>query len=94
MAISDDTIKCTETAKIVKAKTDLGLFQIHVKTIQNYNLDPLKLKNNLEYMFDSHFKILKDKINACKNKKNPWTCYHSFNQKPRKEYEKLTMKYF
>jgi len=93
-AKSDDDIKCIETAKIVNATTDVGYFQIHVNTIKNYELDPLRLKNDIEYMFDSHFRILKDKILVCKGKRNPWSCYHSFSPKPRKIYEQLALRHF
>lgn len=87
-----DNLKCYETTEKVKIYTDIGLFQIHYKTIEYYNLDPIKLKNNLEYMFESHFKILKDKIKICKGEKS-WSCYHSFNKKQKNIYYNLVSRF-
>lgn len=77
-----------ETPTIVV--TDVTLYQFHIKTINHYGLDLNKLRTNLEYATDSHFKILKDKINLCKKRgvssSVAWSCYHSTTDKLRKRY--------
>lgn len=79
---------CIETFKYVKGYSDISLFQFHALTIKHYKLDPVKLKNNLEYAVEKHFMIMKDKLKLCKYlEEDAWTCYHSTTPKLRKRYK-------
>jgi len=90
----------TKSGKLVKGVTDVGVFQIHVGTIQNYkkqlgwNIDLQRLRTDVEYQTVWHIKILKRKIRICSRYKyrkrysiekgNEWSCYHSFTTWERK----------
>jgi hypothetical protein len=69
------------------------MFQFHVNTIVNYKIDPVRLKNDIDYCVDWHFKLMNIKKKECKNKDKPWSCYHSKTEKLRKEYIKLVERY-
>lgn len=82
--------ECQETYIIYKGVSDVCMFQIHVNTVINYDIDPIKLKNDLSYCIDWHFKIMNIKKQTCKKLGNEaWSCYHSTNKMLRKQYIKL-----
>lgn len=74
--------------------TDVGVFQLHVKTITNLQIDIDRLKRDVDYQTFWHAKILSDKIRTCKNRRsalrvkvgNEWSCYHSFTYAKRRVY--------
>ena len=78
---------CGEVSRLERGYRDVGIWQFWVQTIKDYNLNPILLKNDINYATESHFKILSIKINICKDSKHPWTCYHSFNKKLRRRYK-------
>ena len=74
--------------------TDVGIFQIHVKTAENYGMDIFKLLNSVEYQVVSHMKILKQKLKLCADLGDEaYSCYHSKTPKYRKAYVKHIKKY-
>lgn len=76
--------------KIVKGYTDLCMFQFHVDTIMKHELDPVKLKNDVEYCVKQHFILMKRKREICSHlKEDSWVCYHSVNKVPREYYKML-----
>lgn len=81
-----DCDSCEYKYKKVKVHTDIGYFQFHVGTIEYYNLDPVKLKFDMEYNVEAHFKLLKIKMKLCRNKKHPWACWHSKTNSLNKKY--------
>lgn len=81
--------------KIVKGYTDLCMYQFHVDTIVSHNLDPIKLKDDVEYCVEQHFILLRQKRKLCKHlKEDSWVCYHSINKVPREYYKHLVKEYF
>ena len=86
--------------RVVRGHTDLGVFQIHINTIENlkkeanWNIDYFKLRNDVEYQTYWHIRILKRKIETCEKMKdklniengNEWSCYHSYTYKHRIKY--------
>lgn len=81
--------------------TDVGVFQIHVKTLANLvtegnKIDLSRLETDVEYQAYWHAKILKSKIQTCKSKReklnvtpgSEWSCYHSFTLQERRVYLK------
>jgi hypothetical protein len=80
--------------QIVEGFTDICMYQFHVDTIINYNLDPVLLKNDLDYCVQSHFKILNSKKRLCRYLNDEaWTCYHSANEPYRSRYKKAVEKF-
>lgn len=75
--------------------TDICMFQFHSRTIKAEKLDAYKLHTDLEYCVEQHIKLLKKKIKICKKRlgKDAYSCYHSFNDGPRKVYQKLVERY-
>jgi hypothetical protein len=62
----------------IRGITDYGIAQLHRSTIRNYNFDVKKLyEKDLDYTISCHMRILKDKIQLCKDMSKPWACYHS-----------------
>jgi len=88
-----DEEKCSEDWKVVRGVSDVCMFQFHVNTIVNYNIDPIKLKNNIEYCVEWHFKLMKKKKKMCRKMKKPWACYHSKNKTLRNIYISLVERY-
>lgn len=90
----------TKSGKVVKGVTDVGVFQLHVDTIQNYkeqlgwDIDFQRLRTDVEYQTFWHVRTLKRKIRICSIDKyrerysvehgNEWSCYHSFTTWERK----------
>ena len=87
--------KCEETFRYVRGSSDISIFQFHTLTIKRYNMDAVKLKNNLEYAVDKHFMLMKKKLKYCKHLGDEaWTCYHSRTSKFRKRYKEDVERYF
>lgn len=86
---------CTEYAKYVTGYSDVGIFQFHVNTIQNYSMDALRLRDDIEYATEQACLLLSLKIKECKDVgKNAWACYHSRTEHHRKLYVKLVNRYY
>lgn len=81
-------VNCEGKRVVRKVATDIGLFQFHVRTIENMNIDSQRLQLDLEYAVEQHVKLLKHKMKVCKSKgiDNTWGCYHSYTKEKRDEY--------
>ena len=88
-----DEEKCAEDWKIIRGVSDVCMFQFHVNTIVNYDIDPIKLKNDINYCVDWHFKLMNIKKKLCRKMNKPWACYHSKNKHLRNMYIKLVERY-
>jgi len=77
--------------------TDVSMYQFHVDTIENFKLDTERLRTDLEYATEQHFKLLAKKIKVCSNrgigKNKAWACYHSYTRKHMNKYYKLVGRY-
>ena len=83
-----------ERAEYVEGYSDISIFQFHALTIKRLGLDPVKLKNNLEYAVEQHFKLMKKKLKICKHLGDEaWSCYHSTTPNLRKRYKKDVERY-
>lgn len=71
---------------------DSGIFQVHPGTARRYKIDMERLKHDLPYAVDQHFRILRDKLQACPGKRG-WSCYHSKTPHLRKKYEASVLRY-
>jgi len=69
------------------------MFQFHVNTILTYGINPVKLKKNMEYCIEWHFKLMKKKRGYCKHLDKPWACYHSKTKHLREKYIKMVERY-
>ena len=86
-----------------KAVTDIGVWQLHVRTIALQGLDPELLQHDLEYQVKEHIKLLAKKIKLCSKKRiakrwniprhEAYSCYHSVTPKFRKLYVNKTEKF-
>jgi len=84
----------TKAGKIIHGDTDIGVFQLHVNTIEYMGIDLERLRTDVDYQTYWHIRILKSKISTCKAKReqlqvqegNEWSCYHSFTFKKRRIY--------
>ena len=86
---------CLIKLTTLKAVSDVGLFQLHASTIRNYSLDAIKVADNLEYMVETHYMVLAEKIKLCNNLgKDAWSCYHSRTKLLRKSYMKKVNRYY
>jgi len=85
---------CLETWAVVKGVTDVCMFQFHVQTILNYDIDPIKLKNDINYCVTWHFKLMRIKKKQCKSLgSKSWSCYHSSSKVLREQYVELVERY-
>jgi hypothetical protein len=83
------------TEQLVRGCTDLGMFQIHIGTAQQYGLDLLLLSIDLEYNLKAYITVMKDKIKQCQHLGDTaWTCYHSTTEKYRVQYYHLVSRWF
>ena len=83
------------TWRVERGVTDVCMFQFHVDTIIDMGIDPIKLKDNIEYCVEQHFRLMKIKRNLCADLgDDSWTCYHSKNPRLRQVYKKLVARYF
>jgi hypothetical protein len=84
----------TKKGRLISGVTDVGVFQIHVRTIAAFGINPSRLERDVEYQTYWHTKILAQKVKTCsKNRKsmevksgNEWSCYHSFTYEKRQVY--------
>jgi hypothetical protein len=86
-----------KAGKYVKIKgiTDVGVWQFHIDTIKDFDIDINKLMTDLEYATHAHFRILKDKIRECSHLKTyAWTCYHSKTKRHREYYKKRVKRFY
>lgn len=76
--------------KYIKGYSDICMFQFHATTIVNNKLNPIKLRDSIDYCIYNHFKLLSNKIKLCRKLKieKPWSCYHSITPKFRNKYIK------
>lgn len=82
------------TWRIEKGVTDVCMFQFHVDTIVDMGIDPIKLRDNLDYCVEQHFRLMKIKRNLCSDLgEDSWTCYHSKKQTLRENYKRLVARY-
>lgn len=73
---------------------DLGISQINIKTIRNFDLDPELLITDLEYSIESGLKVLKDFKKRYKHKEPDWwTRYNASNEERRNMYKESVSKY-
>lgn len=87
--------KCIAHYRYVDGYSDLTVFQFHTRTIVGYQLDPVKLSNNLDYAVQEHFLLLREKMKQCEDLgAEAWTCYHSKTPIFREQYEKLVDRYY
>lgn len=84
---------CRENWRVVRGASDICMFQFHVNTITAYDIDPVKLKNDLDYCVDWHFKLMAIKRKMCRKLEKPWACYHSKTPKLREIYIKFVEEY-
>lgn len=69
---------CKKSYVIVEGHSDITVFQLHVNTIINYGIDPLRLTQDMDYLVDWHYRILKRKQHECRSYgREAWACYHS-----------------
>lgn len=115
IAMQESSIKNIDKKNTVLVKmgntvtgiSDIGVFQIHIKTVinmqkqQNWHINFNRLVKDVKYQTYWHARLLKRKINICKKMHlklhikpgNEWSCYHSFSYKKRKEYLKDVNRY-
>ena len=81
-----------EMGNLTYGLTDIGIFQLHVKTIQHFNINFERLLVDMEYQVKWHVLILKHKIKVCKKRlkkkeQATWACYHSYSRTRRARYQ-------
>ena len=95
-----DAVYVKEDGSIHKGISDIGVFQIHVNTVENFrrdhgwDIDIDRLIVDVDYQVYWHIRLLKHKVNTCKKlrsklkvkKGNEWSCYHSYTFSKRKKY--------
>jgi hypothetical protein len=92
----------TKEGTVVRGITDVGLFQLHIHTIENmrkqgWNIDFQRLRTDIEYQTYWHIRLLQSKIKTCKAHQvemsvkpgDEWSCYHSYTPKLREIYRKM-----
>lgn len=87
--------KCKKTHEIVHGNSDIGVFQFHVNTIINKDIDPVLLTEDMDYMVDWHFRFLKEKKNMCQHLGVEWWgCYHSRTPELHSRYIRKVSRYY
>ena len=89
----DSQGNCHESYRVIDGVSDVCMFQFHVNTILNHNMDPVRLKNDIEYCVEWHFKLMAEKKKICKDMNKPWACYHSKTKTHRVKYIELVERY-
>lgn len=84
---------CNKTWSVKRGVTDICMFQFHVNTILTYNMDPIKLNEDIDYCIQWHFKLMNKKKRYCKHLDKPWGCYHSKTKVLREHYIELVERY-
>jgi hypothetical protein len=85
--------------KVTHGISDVGIFQLHVKTIDDlkargWNIDFERLRTDIKYQTYWHTRLLSRKIQVCRSKRaelkvtpgTEWSCYHSYTQSHRETY--------
>jgi hypothetical protein len=72
---------------------DVTVFQLSPQTVKAYHLDAHRLKHDVAYQVQAHFRILSDKLDRCRGPRG-WSCYHSATVSRRNDYERLVMRYY
>ena len=91
----DDLGECSTTYEVVKGYSDLSVWMFHIDTLMAYEVDPIKVQNDLDYATDFHFRLLKAKMKRCKHLGDEsWSCYHSITERHRQAYMKRVEPYF
>lgn len=81
--------------EVIRGYSDICMFQFHVNTIVNEKLDPIRLKTDINYCIDQHFKLMKKKIKVCGHLGgDAWTCYHSKTPRLRRRYKEDVERYY
>lgn len=87
--------QCKTSYQVITGHADLSIFQLHVNTILYHGIDPVRLKEDLDYATDWHYRILKKKIAQCKHLGNQaWGCYHSRTPHLHANYVKKVNRYY
>jgi soluble lytic murein transglycosylase-like protein len=74
--------------------TDIGISQIHYKTIKRYGFNKKRLLTDLEYSIEAGCIVLKDFMNRYSHKEKNWySRYNSSNPAARKRYEKSVKRF-
>lgn len=82
------------TWRVERGVTDVCMFQFHVDTIVDMGINPIRLKDDVEYCIDQHFKLMKTKRDLCSDLgEDSWTCYHSRTPHLRNIYKKMVARY-
>ncbi len=90
-----DNKHCVKSYKEIIGFSDLSIFQFHVNTIKNFDINPLKLNTSLEYAVKSHFELLQYKQQRCKHlKESAWACYHSKTPKYQNRYISMVNRWY
>jgi hypothetical protein len=92
--ICDSDGVCEEKFRESIIYTDIGIFQFHVDTIRNYNIDVNLLISNMEYAVEQYFKLMTKKVKMCKDLgEDAYLCYHSKTKEERDKYKVLVERY-
>jgi len=80
--------------KRIKLINDIGIGQINKVTIKNYNFDPIKILNNLDYSIDCAALVLSDITKIWKGKESHyWTRYNASSMNKRLEYKRKVTRF-
>lgn len=92
----DEWERCVTTKTIITETTDFGLFQFHINTMQNNNLEIEQVMTDMKFTVNFAIKYLAGKIRMCRRiwKKTPWACYNSANPGKHEEYVRLVDRYY
>ena len=87
--------QCSKKLTVLRAVSDVGLFQLHASTIRNYTFDAEKIADDLRYMVKTHYIVLAKKTKLCKQLgHDAWSCYHSRTKVLRQGYIKKVNRYY
>jgi len=86
---------CTRIVTEHQEVADMGIAQINIRTAVGFGFDLQRLyDHDVEYAIESHFVILKSKIDMCKDLgEHSWSCYHSVTPEHRLKYVKMVSRY-
>lgn len=86
---------CYKINTETKEAFDLSFAQINIGTAKNYKFNIERLyKNEVDYVLECFFTILKDKITMCSHLgKDSFSCYHSTKEEHRLLYLELVKRY-
>jgi hypothetical protein len=91
-----DSAGCVVINRKKISYTDYGIFQFHVRTVENSGFDLQRLKDHdLEYAVKRYFDLMSEKLRMCRHLgDDAWTCYHSTTPALRNRYKKLVNRYY